>query len=86
MPNFALAFYNRAQAHYLAGRFPDALADADKAAKLDARSASALSLRGLINEKLGAKDKAIADMRRANRLDPGFQQALDGLRRLGATP
>ena len=41
-PGFAFAFYNRSQAHYLAGRFTEALADAGKAAALNENSASAL--------------------------------------------
>ena len=82
-PNFALAYYNRAQAHYLAGRFKQALSDADRVTQLNANSASALSLRGLIQEKLGARDAAIADLKRAAALDPGFQQPAEALRRLG---
>ena len=44
---------------------------------------SAISLRGLIQEKLGARDAAIADLRRAAALDPALQQPADALRRLG---
>jgi tetratricopeptide (TPR) repeat protein len=82
-PNFAPAYYERAQAHYLAGRFRDALVDATKAAELNANWAQAISLRGLIQEKLGARDAAIADLRRAAALDPALQQPADALRRLG---
>ena len=78
-------YYNRSQAHYLAGRFTEALADAAKAAALNENSASALSLRGLIQEKLGARDAAIADLRRAAALDPGLRRRSDALRRLGVT-
>ena len=81
--NFAPAYYERAQAHYLAGRFREALADATKAAELNANWAQAISLRGLIQEKLGARDAAIADLRRAAALDPALQQPADALRRLG---
>ena len=63
-PDFAFAFYNRAQAQYLAGRF---------------------SLRGLIQEKLGARDLAIADLRRATELNPGLRQPAEALLRLGVT-
>ena len=48
-----------------------------------AQFSTAISLRGLIQEKLGAKDLAIADWRRAAALDPAFQQPADALRRLG---
>ena len=51
-PNAALAFYNRAWAHYLAGENVQALADADRAITLNAHSASAFSTRGLIRERL----------------------------------
>ena len=44
-----------------------------------------LSLRGLIQEKLGARDAAIADLRRAVALDPSLPQPMDALRRLGET-
>ena len=83
-PDFAFAFYNRSQAHYLAGRFNEALADAGKAAALN-ENAQALSLRGLIQEKLGARDAALADLRRAAALDPSLAQARDALQRLGET-
>jgi len=83
-PGFAFAFYNRSQAHYLAGRFNEALADASKAAALN-ENAQALSLRGLIQEKLGARDAALADLRRAAALDPSLSQARDALQRLGET-
>jgi tetratricopeptide (TPR) repeat protein len=68
----------------LAGRFNEALADAGKAAALN-ENAQALSLRGLIQEKLGARDLAIADLRRAAALDPSLAQARDALQRLGET-
>ena len=81
-PGFAFAFYNRAQAHYLAGRLSEALADAIKAAALS-ENAQALSLRGLIQEKLGARDAAIADLRRAAALDPNLRQPVEALQRMG---
>jgi Flp pilus assembly protein TadD len=70
--------------HYLAGRFREALADAAKATSLDVRSANAFSLRGLAHEKLGAREAAMADYRRALALDPNLQQPADALRRLSA--
>ena len=83
-PGFAFAFYNRSQAHYLAGRFKEALADAVKAAALN-ENAQSLSLRGLIQEKLGARDLALADLRRAAALDPNLSQPRDALLRMGET-
>ncbi len=81
-PNAALAYYNRAWAHYLAGENIDALADADRAIALNARSATAFSTRGLIRERLGDTTNAAADFRKALEIDPAFQQPADGLQRL----
>ena len=82
-PKSWLIYYDRAQVQYVAGNFRDALADATKSAELNANWAPALSLRGLIQEKLGAKDAAIADLRRAAALDPALPQPIDALRRMG---
>ena len=60
-PGFAFAYYNRAQAHYLAGRFNEALADAGQAAAYNQDSPQALSLRGLILEKLGSRDALVGE-------------------------
>ena len=57
-----------------------------EAAAIDTRSANALSLRGLAQEKLGSREAALADFRRALALDPNLQQPADALRRLGAMP
>jgi tetratricopeptide (TPR) repeat protein len=83
-PDAALAYYNRAWAHYLGGENVQALADADRAIALNARSASAFSTRGLIRERLADKTGAIADFREAIKIDPSFQQPADGLQRLKA--
>ena len=83
-PNAALAYYNRAWAHYLAGESAEALADANRAIEIDDHSASAFSTRGLIREKMGDTDGAIADFRQALKLDPKFQQPAEGLKRLQA--
>jgi Flp pilus assembly protein TadD len=71
---------------YLAGRIDAALADAERALAIGPRSAPVLSLRGLIREKLGARDEALADFRQALALDPNLPQAAEALRRLGVTP
>jgi len=85
-PKSWLIYYDRAQAHYLAGNFREALADATKTADLNANWAPVLSLRGLVQEKLGAKDAAIAELRRAVALDPALLQPIDALRRMGIMP
>jgi tetratricopeptide (TPR) repeat protein len=85
-PNAALAYYNRAWAHYLGGENVQALADADRAIALNARSASAFSTRALIRERLADRAGAIADFREALKIDPSFQQPAEGLQRLKAGP
>ena len=42
--------------------------------------------RAQIYEKLGRRNDAITDYRAALSLDAGHQQAMDGLKRLSATP
>ena len=64
-PTAALAYYNRAWAHYLAGENVEAQADVDRAIEINAHSASAFSTRGLIRERLGDTAGAIADFRKA---------------------
>ena len=81
-PGFAFAYYNRSQAHYLAALSRGA-GRRRKAAALNQNRPQALSLRGLIQEKLGARDSAIADLRRAAALDPNLSQAADALQRMG---
>jgi Tfp pilus assembly protein PilF len=78
-----LPLFNRASALHFAGRDKDALPDINKSIQLDGKQASAYSARGLIYEKLGEKDKAIADFRRAIALEPELQESIDGLSRLG---
>jgi Tfp pilus assembly protein PilF len=44
------------------------------------------AVRGLAHEKLGERDKAIADYRKALSLEPRAGLAPDGLKRLGVEP
>jgi len=50
------------------------------------KGAHSLGTRGAIYEKLGQRDKAIADYRAALEIDPSDQFAKDWLKRLGVTP
>ncbi len=84
-PDFAFAFYNRSQAHYLAGRFARGAGRCRQGRRTQRELGQALSLRGLIQEKLGARDAAIADLRRAAALDPNLRQPIEALQRLGVT-
>ncbi len=85
-PDNALPLFNRASALHFAGRDKDALADINKSIQFDGKKAPAFSARGLIYEKLGERDKAIADFRRALALEPNLKEPADGLIRLGARP
>ena len=84
--NNALPLFNRASALHFAGKSKEALPDINKSIELDGKKAPAFSARGLIYEKLGEKDKAIADFRRAVALEPNLKEPADGLIRLGVRP
>jgi len=79
-----MAYNNRAWARYLDGQYADGVADATTATELDPRFVSAWSRRGLLHEKLGARDQAVTDFKQALALDASYAEALDGLRRLQA--
>ena len=54
-----------------------------KSIERDGKKAPAFSARGMIYEKLGDKEKAIADFRRAIAIEPALKEPADGLVRLG---
>ncbi|HEU0018216.1 MAG TPA: tetratricopeptide repeat protein, partial [Methyloceanibacter sp.] len=60
--------------------------DANKAITLDAKNPFAFNTRAQIYEALGRKQAAIADFRKVLKLKPGMQDAIEGLKRLGAEP
>jgi tetratricopeptide (TPR) repeat protein len=84
-PNYDSAYNNRASVYDTKGDGAKGLPDADKAIAL-APTANHFGTRALIYEKLGQRDKAIADYRAALKLDPNHKSAQDGLNRLGVAP
>jgi tetratricopeptide (TPR) repeat protein len=82
----ALILSQRGEAYLKTGAHAQALADADKAIELDAKSASQFDLRARVREAMGQKADAIQDYRRALSLDPKTTSSLKGLKRLGASP
>ena len=89
-PDYALAFSNRGHVLLHQGLYDQALADANKAvtfADNDNKlgTSTLFEYRAEIYEKLGQRDNAIADYRKALSLVPALHQdAKDGLARLGA--
>ncbi len=55
----------------------------DRAYQLDPNYTSAIYMRGLCNEKLGEMQAAAKDYNAALVLSPGYEKAMDGLKRLG---
>jgi Flp pilus assembly protein TadD len=68
----------------LAGRDAQGLPDANRAVTLAPEDADSIETRAEIYEKLGQRDKAIADYRQTLSLDPNMKSAQNGLKRLGA--
>lgn len=68
----------------MAGRDSEGLPDAERALALAPANAGVIETRAEIYEKLGKREKAIADYRQALSLEAGMKSAADGLKRLGA--
>jgi TonB family protein len=85
-PDYADAYVNRAWVYHQAGRDAQGLPDAEKAVALASSNAFDIEIRAEIYEKLGRRDEAIADYRAALKLQPDLKSALDGLKRITATP
>ncbi|HEY1797203.1 MAG TPA: tetratricopeptide repeat protein [Stellaceae bacterium] len=83
-PDFSI-FNNRAWAQHLKGDDAGGLADAEEAVKLAPKNPFCLGTRGVIYEKLGRRDDAMADYRAALAIDPKDAEAIEGLKRLGAS-
>jgi class 3 adenylate cyclase/Flp pilus assembly protein TadD len=84
--NFGEAYNNRAWTKFRANRTSEAADDAKEAVRLLSNAAYAWDTSGHINEKLGKKEAAIADFRKAIALDNKSEDSRAGLKRLGATP
>jgi tetratricopeptide (TPR) repeat protein len=79
-------YYNRGLAYLHKGLYDQAIADFSKAISLTPNFRRAYVSRGLAYEKKGRRDEAVADYRAALKLKPDAKDALDGLKRLGASP
>jgi tetratricopeptide (TPR) repeat protein len=86
--NVVAALYRqRATAHIRQSHFEPALADLTAAIPLSADGGySALIDRSKLNETLGQRDQAIADLQNALAVRPSSEEARIALKRLGATP
>ena len=83
----ATLYRQRATAHIRQSQFEQAIADLTAAIPLSADSGySALVDRSKLNETLGQRDQAIADLQNALAVRPGSEEARLALKRLGATP
>jgi class 3 adenylate cyclase/Flp pilus assembly protein TadD len=80
------AYNNRAWARFKANRATEAADDSKEAVRLLATAAYAWDTSGHINEKLGRREAAIADFRKAIAIDANAEDSRAGLKRLGATP
>ena len=75
-PNYALAYFNRANAFFDKKDLDRAIVDYDQAIKLEANFAAAYNNRGLIWDDKRDYDRAIKDFDQAIRLNP---ERCDGL-------
>jgi tetratricopeptide (TPR) repeat protein len=71
-PNHAYGYLRRGTTQFRLGRRDQALADFDKAIKLDPNEADAWHNRGMVYAEQGQEDKALADFQEALRLDPNY--------------
>jgi tetratricopeptide (TPR) repeat protein len=85
-PDFASAYNGRAWSLHVKGEDAKGLPDVEKALTLAANNAVYIETRAEILEKLGQRDKAVADYRAALKLDPTDDGSKAGLKRLGAAP
>jgi tetratricopeptide (TPR) repeat protein len=83
-PDFASGYNSRAWSLHMKGEDAKGLPDIEKALTMSANNAAYIETRAEIFEKLGQRDKAIADYRAALKLDPTDDSSKAGLKRLGA--
>jgi tetratricopeptide (TPR) repeat protein len=81
---FVSGLINRSLAYMRKNDFPAAIADLDRALAAEPSSPLALVRRGYVFEQAGQRDKAIADYRKALSVYAKMDEALEGLKRLGA--
>jgi tetratricopeptide (TPR) repeat protein len=84
--NNNFAYYNRGNVYLDLGKPKEAISDFSKAIAIAPDMSPAFLNRGFANEMLGDRVAGIADFRAALTLEPTLYAAVEGLKRLGATP
>ena len=82
-PEYPALYSHRAEAYQDTGQLGLALADLSTVIRLLPDDADGYADRGELHFKLGDRDKAVSDFRAALKLEPGHEQAREGLRSLG---
>jgi tetratricopeptide (TPR) repeat protein len=85
-PKHGVALAARARVYLMTGRHTLALRDAERAVLLDPSDEVLLTTRARVYEAMGRTGEAVADYRRVLSANASVKAAIEGLRRLGATP
>jgi tetratricopeptide (TPR) repeat protein len=86
-PSGPLHYSGRGEVYRLMKKFPEALADHDKAVTLSRSGSAAIYYRrGLPFEDMGQRESAIAEYRKAQEISRYFGPVMDALKRLGVPP
>ena len=81
---YVSSLINRGLAHMRRNDFPAAVADLDRALAAEPGSPLGLVRRGYIYERAGQREKAVTDYRAALGVYSRMEEAIEGLKRLGA--
>lgn len=85
-PKQATALFELADIQFTKADYAHALESYDRYLEIQSQDGDGFANRGLIKERLGRRDEAIDDFRKALQLDPDMQFAKDHLKKLGAAP
>jgi len=85
-PNNFRSYTNRGAVYFHQGLYDQAIAEDNKAIALQPDFADAYFNRGGVYEKQGQRDQAITDYLTSLRLNPGDDDTINALKRLGVTP
>jgi tetratricopeptide (TPR) repeat protein len=80
------AYYNRGNVYLDLGKPEEAIVDFTRAIEIAPDMSPAFLNRALANEMIGDRAASIADFRSALTLEPTLYAAVEGLKRLGASP
>jgi tetratricopeptide (TPR) repeat protein len=78
----ALCYYARGEVYFAKGQYESAVGDFSKGLQL-APNVQGLSKRAEAYEHLGKREKALADFKAVLSIAPTFEDALEGVKRLG---